>query len=221
MLAAIHRVMTIGASLAVLFSLSSAQAEGTNLPSPALRRSASRVTSPAFGANRALLPTSANSTNQGAAIPPAPDGVTDLKFSELFKPIGKRGLEHSEKLRGLDGRRVRILGYMVRQSRPLPWTFLLTPVPLALHEAEYGFAEDMPATVLHVQMQRNATPIVPYTPGLLLLTGTLSVGNREEPDGRVSTVRLALDPPTPAERAALTQAGRSPTLSASTNALTK
>lgn len=32
-----------------------------------------------------------------------------------------------------------------------------------------------------------------YTPQLLLLTGTLSVGNREEADGRMSIVRLTLD----------------------------
>jgi hypothetical protein len=38
---------------------------------------------------------------------------------------------------------------------------------------------------------------VPYTPGLMLLTGTLSVGNRPEPDGRISLVRLELDPPSP------------------------
>jgi len=39
---------------------------------------------------------------------------------------------------------------------------------------------------------------VPYVPGLMLLTGTLSVGNMAEPDGRISVARLALDPPEPA-----------------------
>lgn len=146
---------------------------------------------------------------EAAVIPQAPEGVMDLKFGELFKPVGPRGLEHSDRLRGLDGKRVRMLGYMVKQSRPMPWTFLLSPVPVTLHETEYGFAEDMPATVLHVFTPRNATPIVPFTPGLMLLTGTLSVGNKEEPDGRVSTVRLTLDPPTPDQRAAMVQAARS------------
>ena len=87
---------------------------------------------------------------------------------------------------------------------------------MTLHEDEYGFAEDSPAAILHVITQRNPTPIVPFTPGLLLLTGTLSLGNREEPDGRLSSVRLALDPPAPEQRAALDELARSKT-SLSTN----
>lgn len=137
---------------------------------------------------------------EAAALPPLPPDVTELRFGEFYKPIGARGIEFTDKLRNLDGRRVRIMGYMVRQTQPVPWQFLLAPVPLTLHEREYGFAEDMPATLLHVTVERNLTPILPHTPGPLLLTGTLGVGNREEPDGRVSSVRLALDPPTPDQR---------------------
>ena len=44
---------------------------------------------------------------------------------------------------------------------------------------------------------------VPHTPGLLLLTGTLSVGNKPEPDGRISTVRLTLDQPAKPDAAKL------------------
>jgi hypothetical protein len=98
--------------------------------------------------------------------------------------------------------------------------FLLSPVPVTLHEKEYGLAEDMPATIVHVTTQKNATPIVPYTPGLLLLTGTLSIGNREEAGGRISSVRLALDPPTPGQRAALNQLAHGQS-SLSTNAAPK
>ena len=35
--------------------------------------------------------------------------------------------------------------------------------------------------------------VVPHTPQLLLLTGTLQIGNRPEPGGRISAVRLTLD----------------------------
>lgn len=182
----------------------------------AIRRTTSQ---PAVLEARASRPTPSD-RREAAAIPPAPDGVTDLKFGELFKPVGPRGLEHSDKLRSLNGKRVRLLGYMVKQSRPMPWTFLLSPVPVTLHETEYGFAEDMPSTVVHVFTPRNATPIVPFTPGLMLLTGTLSVGNKEEPDGRVSTVRLTLDPPTPEQRAAMKQSSR-PSITISTNAVVR
>ena len=52
------------------------------------------------------------------------------------------------------------------------------------------------------QLDFVAFPLLQYineilsgAPGLMLLTGTLSVGHHEETDGRVSVVRLALDPP--------------------------
>lgn len=135
-----------------------------------------------------------------AKLPPLPKGVAELKFHELFRqPVGPRGLELTESLRQLDGRRVRILGYMVEQSRPAPHCLLLSPMPIKLHEDEWGFCEDLPANVIHVFVNPSAPELVPFTPGPLLLTGTLSVGNRIEPDQRVSTVRLQLDaPPTDA-----------------------
>jgi hypothetical protein len=134
--------------------------------------------------------------NAVATLPPLPPGVSELKFGEFFRwPIGPRGLEYTGKLRSLEGRRIRILGYMVRQEQPVPHRFMLAPRPVNLHEDEFGFCDDLPAAVLHVLIDASAPAEPPFTPGLLLLTGTLSVGNRTEPDGRVSTVRLQLDPP--------------------------
>lgn len=131
----------------------------------------------------------------GPALPPLPAGVASLAFSDFFAPIGRRGLEYSEQLLSLDGRRVRILGFMVQQEAALPGRFLFAPRPLALHESEYGLADDLPAATLLVEAPADAGRMLPFTPGPLLLTGTLRLGNREEPDGRVSTVRLVLDPP--------------------------
>lgn len=154
-------------------------------------------------------------TNQLAAassahpLPPLPPGVTELKFSEFFRqPIGPRGLEYTEKLRALDGRRIRILGFMARQTKPAERCFLLSPVPLTLNEVEYGHADDLPATAIHVFTTSDAPAATPFTPGLLLLTGKLSLGNRLEADGRTSTVRLFLDPPTPEQKHAAEQAAR-------------
>jgi hypothetical protein len=147
-------------------------------------------------------PPSATSLGQAQAdlrraresLPPLPPGVTELALGELFGPIGDRGLEYSEKARALDGKPVRILGYMVSQDQPVPGTILLAPFPFQLHETEYGFAEDLPASLVHVLVPSQRDSAVPYTPGLLLLTGDLSIGPREEPDGRISTVRLTLHP---------------------------
>jgi hypothetical protein len=136
-------------------------------------------------------------------LPPLPEGVAELRFADFFKtPVGPRGLELTDRLRSLDGRRVRLLGFMVRQTDPLPHCFLLAPRPVTLHEHEYGFADELPASTVHVFTPTNLPPAVPFTPDPLLLTGTLGVGNRNEPSGRVSLVRLQLDPPTEAQRQA-------------------
>ncbi len=133
-------------------------------------------------------------------LPPPPLGVRDLRFTELFAPTGRRGLEYSETARALAGRRVRLLGYIVRQEEPTPGTLLLAPLPLVLHEHEYGMADDLPPTTVHVLVPTERERPVPWTPAPLLLTGTLDLGPREEPDGRVSVVRLLLDPPVPPEQ---------------------
>lgn len=129
-------------------------------------------------------------------LPPLPAGVTELKFNEFFvNPVGPRGLEFTEKLRGLDGRRVRILGYMAHREVQPPGVFLFTPFPVEVHDHDNGLAEDFPASVVQVSVPTLRDQPVPHARGLMLLTGTLSIGNQSEPDGRVSLVRLVLDPP--------------------------
>jgi hypothetical protein len=129
-------------------------------------------------------------------LPPLPSGVTELKFRDLFRqPVGPRGLELSDQVRGLDGQRVRILGYMVEESQPAARRLMLCSMPIKLHEDEWGFCEDLPAAVLYIFVDPSAPETVPFTPGPLLLTGTLSVGTRLETDQRVSVVRLQLDAP--------------------------
>ncbi|HTD64995.1 MAG TPA: hypothetical protein VK846_00490 [Candidatus Limnocylindria bacterium] len=152
-------------------------------------------------ASSAAITHSASATNQ-LVLPPLPNGVAELKFADFFKPIGPRGLEYTDKVRALAGKKVRLLAYMARQSEPQPGMFLLAPVPLRLNEHEYGLAEDMPATLVHAFPTTETTAIVPFTPGLLLLTGTLAIGPRQEVDGRISSVRLELDPPPVAKEAA-------------------
>lgn len=126
-------------------------------------------------------------------LPPLPEGVEELQFSDFFvKPVGPRGLVYTEKVRRLDGRRVRILGFMVRRDEAPPGTLLLASHPVQLHDHEYGLADDLPPATLTVILP-GETEALPHTPGLLLLTGRLELGSREEPDGRVSTARLFLD----------------------------
>lgn len=127
-------------------------------------------------------------------IMPPPAGIADIKFGEFFKmPFGPKGLEPTAKLLSLDGKRVRLIGYMVHPEEPMPGEFILSPLPVALAEKDDGPADDIPATSVFVHVVNGAERIFPHVNGLLQLTGTLSVGSLDEPDGRVSTVRLMVD----------------------------
>jgi hypothetical protein len=129
-------------------------------------------------------------------LPPLPRGVTELKFGEFFvTPVGPRGLVYTDKLLSLDGRRVRMAGYMVEHDKGAPGIFLFSALPIHLHDHDSALADDLPAALVHVEVPTCRNDQVPHTRGLMLLTGTLNIGSRNEPDGRISIARLALDPP--------------------------
>jgi hypothetical protein len=131
-------------------------------------------------------------------LPPPPPGITDLKFNEFFVlPVGPLGLEPTEKLRSLDGQRVRLCGYMVRQERPPVGTFLFAAIPVQIHEHDNGLADDLPPATVRVAVPTCREKPVPLAPDLMALTGTLHLGNRAEADRRVTFARLELDPPAP------------------------
>jgi len=131
----------------------------------------------------------------GQAPAPSVDPATEIRFDELFKPIGPGGLEYSDRLRSLEGIRVRLRGYMVAREAAPPGTFLLAPLPVQLHETEYGLADDLPPATVLVEAPAWSGWAVPHRSGLLTVTGILQLGNREELDGRVSSIRLVLDEP--------------------------
>lgn len=127
-------------------------------------------------------------------LTPPPLGVTDLKFRDFFKmPVGPGGLEPSTKLLGLNGKRVRIVGYMTQQETPSTGAFILSPIPVTMGDEDESFADDLPSNAIFVHLE-GSNSVVPFIPGLLKLTGVLNVGSQEEADGRVSSVSLLLDP---------------------------
>jgi hypothetical protein len=136
---------------------------------------------------------------QPSKLPPLPSGVIEVSWNDFFVlPVGQGGLQLTPKIKSLDGKRVRLFGYMVRREDPLPGVLLLTPSPISVEEHESGLA-DLPPQTVRVLLPYAATEQIPYTPRPLLLTGTLSVGRREEPgesdSGAVSWFRLTLDTP--------------------------
>ncbi|MCG3132149.1 MAG: hypothetical protein FLDDKLPJ_02981 [Phycisphaerae bacterium] len=145
-------------------------------------------------ASRSLIHADEFPRQEAATENEATCGVADIQFRKLFKPVGRRGLEYTDDLCSLDGRRVRIVGYVVRQSKPWPGVCLLTPYPLTLHEGEWGLAEDLPPATVHVLLSEGEKDqIVVPGRGPVMLTGVLSLDSRLEPDDRVSTVRLRLE----------------------------
>lgn len=128
-------------------------------------------------------------------VPPAPHGVTDLKFNELFNmPVGPKGLEPSEKRTGLEGQRVRMVGYVANAEEPSPGMFILTPIPVVLGDEDEKLVDDLPPTAVFVHLSPAfAKKTAPNFAGLIQLTGRLEGGTQEEADGHVSTTRLYLD----------------------------
>ena len=126
---------------------------------------------------------------------PPPAGVTELKFRDLFKlPVGPKGLEPTEKLLALDGKRVRIVGYMVRQSPAPKGLFLLAPLPEALADEDESLADDLPPTTLAISSTKSHELVLPMLPGLLQITGTLHVGMHTDPaTGRSMPAEIVLD----------------------------
>lgn len=138
-----------------------------------------------------------DATSAAAPLPPASDGVTDFSFAEFYGPVGDRGLEYSEKLRSLAGRRVRLAGYMVREQSPVPGLYRVAGWPIVVETQGLCMSDDTPPNVAYVIVPPGAAPATPapWRPGRLLLTGTLEFGPRAEADGRNSFVRLLLDAP--------------------------
>jgi len=127
-------------------------------------------------------------------MPPLTTGVSDLKFKDMFKmPVGPLGMEPTEKLLSLNNKQVRIIGYMAQQESATPGLFILSPLPVHMGDEDDKFADDMPANSIFVHLD-NPESSISYIPGLIHLTGVLSVGNAHEPDGRISYVRIKLDP---------------------------
>jgi hypothetical protein len=119
-----------------------------------------------------------------------------LAFKNFYKlPVGSHGLEMTDDLRSAHGKERKIVGYMVQQERPHLGRFLLSPRPVQMSEHADGEADDLPAALVTVYLDASQSDwAIPYTKGLISLTGTIEVGRLEETDGRVSWVRMRVTP---------------------------
>jgi hypothetical protein len=135
-------------------------------------------------------------------LPPLPEGVEELSFQEFYKnPVGPRGLEPSTKLLSLNGKRVRVLGFVAEMELANKRNIILAPLPLKPQPEEYGLADEIPAAHILVTIPGDPSVQVPFQSGPLLLAGTITVGNSTA-DGETSFVRMVLDAPAEADAAA-------------------
>lgn len=128
------------------------------------------------------------------SAPPA--GVEDLKFRDLFKlPVGDKGLEPGERLLALDGKRVRVIGYMVKQPVAPKGSFLLSPLPVEVSDEDEPLADDMPASTIAVTVRGAVPRPIGWSRGLVQAIGLLKVGAyTDAATGRVFPAQIILDP---------------------------
>lgn len=112
--------------------------------------------------------------------------LPELALTEFFRlPVGQRGLEPTARLISLNGKAVRLTGWLVR--RPEAGDALLLPHPVLMGHDDDGLADDLPPATVFLKGRVPAT--LPETRPVTL-TGILSVGPMQEADGRFSLVRL-------------------------------
>ena len=119
--------------------------------------------------------------------------VTVLSFKDFFENA-EGGLKPSSILLRLNGKRVRLVGFMAQMETPPLGAFYLCPRPISCDEEGAGTA-DLPAESVLVIVRSQGGKAVPFSSRALEVTGILEVGNRADPDGRVSFIRLVLDGP--------------------------
>lgn len=115
----------------------------------------------------------------------------DLAFREFFEPTA-RELKPSARLVSLVGRRVRMVGFMVRSEEPPLGGFFLCPYPLEATEAGGGTA-DLPPETVFVVVPAAAGRALPYVARPVVVEGVLEIGSRAGEDGQVSSIRVVLD----------------------------
>jgi hypothetical protein len=136
-------------------------------------------------------------------VPPAKPAPVDagdqtpaLRLQDFFQmPVGPKGLAINPALTRLQGRQVRMTGYVVQQEVATLGGFLLTPRPVQMSQHADGEADDLPPATVFVRLDPTQQEwAVAHARGLVQVTGTLDVGRFEELDGRVSWFRLQIDP---------------------------
>lgn len=119
--------------------------------------------------------------------------ITVLRFADLFVSEEDH-LRLSDKVKALNGKRVRITGFIAEQEEPMKGAFYLCPTPVATDESGAGIG-DIPVNAIRVTLPGLEGKSMAARRGAVIVVGKLDVGSHEEKDGTVSFVRLLADRP--------------------------
>ncbi|HKB89955.1 MAG TPA: hypothetical protein VKC60_05495 [Opitutaceae bacterium] len=166
----------------------SVEAQATSQPDPVTARNWSRLS--VISSQTLKLE---NATKEKPTVDPLLTTLPELLFNQFFGPVGSYGLDYSDKLKSLSRKRVRVVGFMVREQERTPGVFMLTGFAVSVETKGLCYYDDLPPATVHV-LTPNQREIFPYIPGQLVITGVLEIGAHTEADGRISVSRLVLDP---------------------------
>jgi len=160
------------------------------------------------GKDAAAVAQNRDSGASGSAVTPSAVLQADsldvaLKFEEIFvAPAGPRGLEYTAKAWALNGKKVCVTGFMVRNDNINPAIFFLCETRQSYNEREEGLADSLPPSMVHVilPVKKNSAPA--WRREKMTLYGMLELGPRQEQSGRISHVRLHCDAVTDADTGA-------------------
>lgn len=125
----------------------------------------------------------------GACIPHAALAATpELDFEELYGKVGVLGLEFSSKVLALDGKRVRMMGFMAPPLKAEANFFVLGKAPMAICPFCSSDA-DWPNDIVVVYLKEKQT--FEHSNMMIAVEGVLEHGSWTDPEtGFVSLLRI-------------------------------
>jgi hypothetical protein len=133
-----------------------------------------------------------SSSADAPATRPSPTEAARIEFRDLVAPGA--GLAPSSKARALQGKRVRLVGFMAQMEEPPRGAFYLASHPVRCDEGGAGTG-DLPPDAVRVVVRNAAREEVPFYPGRIEVSGVLAIGSEVDDAGRTSFFRLVLDRP--------------------------
>lgn len=128
---------------------------------------------------------------EGRPVSPAP---ATIDWPDFFASVSAQGVVFSDRLKGLEGRRVRLRGFSVARS-PAQRGLLLTRIPYVESDPHGEGSElDLPYDVVGVVWRTSIG--LPPVPGRPTVDGTLRLGNQEV-GGQIVALALVDAVPSP------------------------